>query len=415
MPRLCCRSLRLLVLVSILFAFATRANAQATVTNPPPGITQQEFSTLVEAISNAVVEKLKREGAVGLKPVEAAKSEPPGGPEAEDLGSDQAAAFVTRARLALTAFPELWRNLVRVPALLDKSASGSRGLFIFLVTIALSIAVARGSAALVRRAVNGIRLRLASRLTDTTDFWPLIALACLDVLGVAAVWLASYGLIGAWFPGSDEQARFAAAVLTGIFYWRLYMLAFRIFLRPALSAARLVKLADAGAWDFYWRVSAVILFFIALRIVFRILTAIRTPPEAISAWQVLASFLAIGVLLWVSWKSRPLVTTWFTGMIDATRLGGLESALARHWFPIAATLFFVLFLAQLYGAVTQRFTVATALLLTLNLLIGLVLFVTLLHFVKQRLAPVVVAVPVRPRAADLVARCIRVGVYIAVV
>ena len=73
------------------------------------------------------------------------------------------------------------------------------------------------------------------------DFWPLIGIACLDALGVAAVWLVSYGLIGAWFPGSDEQARLAAAVLSGIFYWRLYMLAFRIFFRPGLSAARLVE------------------------------------------------------------------------------------------------------------------------------------------------------------------------------
>ncbi len=70
------------------------------------------------------------------------------------------------------------------------------------------------------------------------SFRPLVALACLDVLGVAAVWLVSYGLIGAWFPGTDEQARLASAVLVGVFYWRLYMLAFRIFLRPGLAAAR---------------------------------------------------------------------------------------------------------------------------------------------------------------------------------
>ena len=144
------------------------------------------------------------------------------------------------------------------------------------------------------------------------DFWPLIGIACLDALGVVAVWLVSYGLIGAWFPGSDEQARLAAAVLSGIFYWRLYMLAFRIFFRPGLSAARLVKLEDADAWDVYWRLSAVIVSIIALRIVFRILIAIKTPPEAISAWQVLTSFLVFSLLLWAAWRSRDPVASWFS-------------------------------------------------------------------------------------------------------
>ena len=414
MPEHCWKPLRLLLLVSLLFAFVTRASAQTTVLSPPPGMTEAQFSALVEAISNAVVEKLRKEGAIAPKPLETAKSEAVPAGEAEDLASDRAAAFVTRARQALTAFPELWRNLVRVPALLDEAPSGGRGLVAFLIALAVAIAAALGSEVLLQRVVNGIRLRLAARLAGTADFWPLIVLACLDVLGVAAVWLVSYGLIGAWFPGSDGQARLAAAVLSGIFYWRLYMLVFRIFLRPRLSAARLVKLADRDAWDVYWRVSAVILSMIALRIVFRVLVAIKTPPDAISAWQVLTSFLAIAVLLWAAWRSRLAVTSWFSGMIEKTRVGGFESALARHWFPIAAALFFVLFLAQLHGAVTQRFTVAAALLLTLNLLIGLVLFESLLHFVKQRLSTMTEAAPAKPRAADLVARCIRVGVYIAV-
>jgi moderate conductance mechanosensitive channel len=413
MPEPCCRPLRLLLIVSLLFAFVVRANAQPTV-SPPAGMTEAQFSALVEAISNAVVEKLKKEGAAAPKPLEPAKSEAVPAAEAEDLASDRAAAYVTRARQALIAFPELGRNLLRVPALLDESARGGRSLAAFLVALAVAIAAALGSEVLLRRVLNGIRLRLASRLAATTDFSPLIALACLDVLGVAAVWLVSYGLIGAWFPGSDGQARLAAAVLSGIFYWRLYMLAFQIFLRPRLSAARLVKLADRDAWDVYWRVSAVILSVIALRIVFRILVAIKTPPDAIAAWQVLTSFLGIAVLLWAAWRSRLPVTAWFSGMIENSRLGGFESALARHWFPIAAALFFVLFLAQLHGAVTQRFIIAAALLLTLNLLIGLVLFESLLHFVKQRLATVTGAAPAKPRAADLVARCIRVGVYIAV-
>ena len=78
--------------------------------------------------------------------------------------------------------------------------------------------------------------------------------------------------------------------------------------------------------------------------------------------------------------------------------------------------FVVLWIAQLHGVITQHFAVATALLLTLNLLIALILFETLLHFVKRRLsAPGVgLAAPAKTRAADVVGRCIRVGVFIAV-
>ena len=392
-----------LLLVSLLFILAIGAHAQTTVPAPPAGMTQQQFDALVERISNAVVDRLKKEGVVAPTPVEPAKPEAAAGPEADALANDQATAFVARARLALTAYPALWHNLVRVPALLDKSPSGGRGLMAFLVTLALAIAAALGAEVLLRQALDGVRTRLAMRLTThvtgTTDLWPLVALACLDVLGVAAVWLVSYGLIGAWFPGTDEQARLASAVLVGVFYWRLYMLAFRIFLRPGLAQARLVKLADGDAYDVYWRVSAVILSIVMLRMIYRILTAIQTPPEAIAAWQVLTSFLAFGLLLWAAWRSRHPVAAWFGGMIHPSRLVSFEAALARHWLAIAVSLFFVLFLAQLHGALTQRFAVATALLLTVNLLIGLVLFETLLHFVKQQVSGVDSAAPAKPRAS----------------
>ena len=179
MPEHCWKPLRLLLLVSLLFAFVTRASAQTTVLSPPPGMTEAQFSALVEAISNAVVEKLRKEGAIAPKPLEPAKSEAVPAGEAEDLASDRAAAFVTRARQALTAFPELWRNLARVPALLDEAASGGRGLVAFLIALAVAIAAALGSEVLLQRVVNGIRLRLDARLAGTTDFWPLIALACL--------------------------------------------------------------------------------------------------------------------------------------------------------------------------------------------------------------------------------------------
>ena len=145
------------LLVSLLFTLAIGAHAQTTVPTPPAGMTQQQFDALVERISNAVVDRLKKEGVVAPTAVEPAKPEAAAGPEADALANDQATAFVARARLALTAFPELWHNLMRIPDLLDKSASGGRGLIGFLVTLAVAIGAALGSEVLLRRALDGIR------------------------------------------------------------------------------------------------------------------------------------------------------------------------------------------------------------------------------------------------------------------
>ena len=51
-------------------------------------------------------------------------------------------------------------------------------------------------------------------------------LALLDGLGVLAVWLICNAAIGAWFTGATGQDKLAAAILDGIFYWRLYVLLF---------------------------------------------------------------------------------------------------------------------------------------------------------------------------------------------
>jgi hypothetical protein len=221
-------------------------------------------------------------------------------------------SFAAQAGVVLRSYPELWRNLTRIPVLLDKSESGGRGLGGFFAKLCIAVAAVLGSEALLRRALDGVRRRLAGYITDTTEFWPLFGLACLDVLGLAAVWLVSYGFLGLWFRGSDEQARLAAAVVSGVFFWRLYMFVFRIFFRPGLAAARLAKVDDSDGWAIYWWLSLVIASFIALRLVFRILTAIETPPEAISAWQLLTSVIGVGLLLSAAWSLRQPVATWLT-------------------------------------------------------------------------------------------------------
>ena len=265
-----------------------------------PGMTQQQLDSLVDAISNRVVEKLKHEGASAVKPAEPTRAA--AGDDDDDIVSAQAVDFVARAKLVLSAYPELWRNLTRIPGLLDASASGGRGTDLFLIMLAGAIAVALGSEAVLRRSLDGLRCRLAAAVVGAKRFLTLLGLAGLDALGVACVFIVSYGVIGYWFPGSDAQARLAAAVLGGVFYWRFYTVVFRIFCRPGLPAARLVPLDDVDARAVYFRLSTLTASLLAIRIIMRILIAIEASPDAIAAARVFNAFLILGLLLWASWR-----------------------------------------------------------------------------------------------------------------
>jgi moderate conductance mechanosensitive channel len=65
----------------------------------------------------------------------------------------------------------------------------------------------------------------------------------------------------------------------------------------------------------------------------------------------------------------------------------LQRHLAHNWLAVAVPLFIILAAAQVYGAIGQPFEVSAALVLTLNLIIALLLFETLLNFLHRRLAP----------------------------
>ncbi len=192
---------------------------------------------------------------------------------------------------------------------------------------------------MLRQALDGARRRLAGYLTETSVFWPLVGIACLDALGVAAVGLVGYGFLGIWFQGSDEQARLAAAVVSVVFFWRLYMFVIRIFLRPQFAAARLAILDDADAGAIYGWVSAVVVLIMSFRLIFRILAAIKAPPEAISAWLLFTSCLGFSLLLLTAWSLQKPVQAWLSSLVNTAKSGHLRLWLARNWLFMAVPFF----------------------------------------------------------------------------
>ncbi|MFL5185499.1 MAG: mechanosensitive ion channel domain-containing protein [Microvirga sp.] len=386
---------------------------------PPAGWTQEQLDRLVDAISATVVAKLKEDG----------KGEPHDGTPAhpvaaadEDLGSSLT-AFMARARSVLPAYPAYLREVARIPALLAQDGAG-RGVGAFVALLATNIAAALAAEALVRHAFLGLRPRLAARGTaglDRTGLGSLIGLAVIDGLAVGMVWLVGYSAIGLWFPGTDAQSRFARLVLAGILSWRLTMLAFRLVLRPDLPGARLAVMADADARALYRRILAVVLAIVAGRSLTRILIATHAPPEAIAAGQIVADLVLLAIVIAVIIASREAARGWFSSLAQPVGYS-MGRVLAQSWHYLAVLFFVAVVGTGIYGAIMERNTVPTALILTLSVIIALIFLQTVIAFVLRTTAGAVpgdaAVLPgpsLGPRLGDLVARCLTVAALIGAV
>jgi len=425
-------ALRMLAL-ALTLAVGLGVSAQAQVpTSPPAGLSQEQFDSLVDAISNSVSEKLKAEGAHAPAAVSApaatpapaaseskAKSKAPPPPKIVRVepktGPDPFAAFIDGTVKVANAIPVLGTQLARIPNLLDQQTVGGRGASTFLLLLCAVAVAAVAAEAILRLLLHRFRVRLAAGAAPelgVRSIAHLVGLALLDGLGVLAVWLICNAATGAWFTGTTGQDRLAAAVLAGIFSWRLYVLLFRIVLQPELPTARLCAVDDREAKAMYLRIAAVMLVIVLMRIVGQILVAIRTPVDALAAFQVLGGFLYLVTFLWLAYRSRVAAQQWFGGLGElAPVIGGL----GRRWIPIAPLFFIALGITLIYGAVSGAMHVGSAMVLTLNLVVGVLIFETLMQaFVRRLDSQLAGRTPASstPKLPDVVARCIRVAVLI---
>lgn len=424
-------ALRSIVLaVGLVYAAMATAGAQAP-TAPPAGMTQEQFNALVDAISNSVTEKLKAEGATAA-PAPAAsapaaapassksKAKPPAPavvrtpiPE----GPGPFAVFIERAGKVVRAVPVLGNHLAAIPGLLDQSAKGGRGTSGFLLLLGLVAVAAVAAEAVLRALMTRFRHRLADGARPEQglrSLGHLGLLALLDGLGVLAVWVICNAAIGAWFTGPIGQDRLAAAILDGIFHWRLYVFLFLIVLRPALPQARLCDATDHDARAMYGRIEAVMLLIILGRILGQVLMAIGTPQPAIAAYQVFGAVIYVSAFIWLVRGSRAAAAQWFGGLGKQAPLAG---ALGRNWVPVGITFFAALGLTLIYGAVSGLTHVGNAMLLTVVLVVGVLLFETFMQaFVRRLDSQLEGRTPAgdAPKLPDVVARCIRVAVLIGV-
>jgi small-conductance mechanosensitive channel len=164
----------------------------------------------------------------------------------------------------------------------------------------------------------------------------------------------------------------------------------------------------------YRQIAPVMLLIIVGRIVGRVLIAMDTPADALAAFQIAGTAVTLAALLWVVLGSREAARQWLGGLGTAAPLVG---AIGRHWRGAATSFLVVLAAAQIYSSVSGRTQVGGAILLTLGLVLGLLVFETLMQAFVRRLdsqLPGHTPASDRPKLPDVVARCVRVAVLIGV-
>ena len=429
--------IRILLLAVLVALLGVPAHAQSTPPAPPAGMTQQQFDALVDAISNSVTEKLKAEGATApaaeppaaapaAKPAAADSkgkaSKPPPGPKIVKMppkeGPNAFTVFFERVEAVVTATPVMLGQLASIPGRIDRSAEGGRGTAGFLLLLGIIAAVAVAAEAMLRKVLASVRGRLAARVGPEHGLHSLASLgavAALDGLGVLVVWLVCHAAAGAWFAGGTPPDRLAVAVLTAIWEWRLFVLLFRVVLQPDMPAARLCAAGDREARLMYGRISAVLLLMAAGRLLMAVLRALGTSPDALASYQVMAAAIYLLAFVWMAYGSREAARQWFGGLAVVAPVMGL---VGRHWIPGAPLFFAGLAVTLAYGAISGRPNTGQAMALTLDLVVGLLLFETFMQaFVRRLDSQLKGRTPAgdTPKLPDVVARCVRVAVLIGVV
>lgn len=419
--------LRVLALAISLIVLGTAVSHAQAPTTPPAGMTQEQFNALVDAIGNSVADKLKAEGVHAPAPAPEPASKAKSGkgapaPPAHIIrtppkqGPSDFAIFLQNFGKALAAFPAAGAQVATLVSDLHRRSEGGLGAGAFFLVLGLIGAAAVTAERVLRGALGSVRQRLAAQTGaehGLRSLGSLGALWALDALGLLVVWLIC-NAAGAWFSGGTPQDTFAEAVLAGIFAWRLYMLMVRVVLQPEMEQARLCAVDNDGARTFYRQIATVLLVLIVVRIVGRVLLTMGMAPEASAAFQIFGVTLTVAAFVWVVFGSKVAARQWLVGLSKAAPFAG---AIGRHWPVVATTFFVALGATQIYSAVSGRLQVGGAMVLTIGLVIGFLVFETLMQaFVRRLDSQLQGATPSsdRPKLPDVAARCIRVAAVIFV-
>lgn len=404
------------LLTAVAAGGSFRLAAQQAPPAPPPGMTQQQFDALVEAISAAVVKKLSEQGTLPAKPA------PSGGATStasddDDRFRDESRVMADRVRAVSAAFPELIRHSGEMIGRLDRRPTGGTGPGAFLLLLALAVALGLTAEFATRYALARARRGVLHGHDAAPGPWRLLGLAAVDTVPILVLAVVARAVGGWWFAGEDTQARLATLVLYGLVAWRSYVLIFRLWFRTDLPVARIVPVNDADARRIYHTLSMVTAIMAAVRSWNLFLHGYGTAPDVMAAAAVASNIFVTVVYVAAAWYTREAVARWFVAMVEHQHHAGdhIRAALARRWIIFALILFLGIAAAHLYEVIFAHFEVSAAVIRTLAIVVGLVLLETLFDYATRRLAQPAAtdeAGVAEPRFVDVAARCLRVLVRI---
>lgn len=401
------------VVVALVLGLIGSAFAQTPPTRPQP-LPQEQFDALVEAVKKAVADELKAQGVTAApKPEAASPANPQDANRPGVLNT-----FRDRLKQVVAAIPQARDAAGRLLRALDEGSTGGRGTGGFLMVLVAVMIVGVAVEMALRAAIAPLKIRVAPNAAPEKGMRSLAylgLLALLDALPLVGLGLASSFASGALFAGTGPQPTFAHAAMTTLLIWRVNSFVLRLIFRPDLGAARLCELDDHAARHLYRCLIGMMLFFIFLRFVAAQVAAFAPSDDAIAAARLITSPLVLLLPIWLMVMVKPDVQQWLGGLGRTAHYAGF---IGRHWLGITVPLLIALVATQVYGAVTDHLHVPTALLLTLNLLFGVLFFETLLQALVRRLdsqLPGFTPARATPTLADVAARCIRAAVLIGVI
>ncbi len=359
----CCRTG-----IALLFLALAGGRAAAEGPSPPAGMTQQQYD-----------QTLTEKGLVA-KPPPAAAAKPADAGD-DTLLAERVVAILGGVPRIVAAFPDVATDLAQLAERLDRTNAGARGRGAYLALLAIVAILALLAEAGVARLTRARRLAIVERFATTGGLAGLAALALLDLLAVVALVLVVHIALGTLFSKAGAQSQVAEIVLKSLISWRLFVLLFRIYLRPDLAGARIAPVADESAH----RLLRLFELATVVAILAQIWVALLVSPGAVAVAMLANSIVAFVVFVFVVLRARRDVGGWLFGLIDEEgHAKGVKAALARRWHWIALPILIVLAIARAYDALSDFFEVPAGAILTLYVIVGLLLAETLSSFIIRR-------------------------------
>jgi len=400
-------------LTCIVFIILVLASGQAGAQTKslPAGMTKEQYDALVKSVGESVLQTLTEKGLLS-KPGAAPTAAQGPAVDAEALAAERVRAELGEVPKVLAAYPEVGADLAGLPGRLDGTAEGGRGLWAYLGLLALTAAAALLAEIGIGRLTFAKRDGLARQFAATGRLRLAAAVALLDGLAFAGLWVVAHVALDGLFADAGTQTQFAATVLGVLVTWKLFLLFFRVYLRPDFAAVRIAPVTDESALRLFRLYGlSVLLFVLALAWV-----SILVSPGAISATILTNSMALLAFVIFVGIETRHDVGSWLLGLIDKNeRKGGVKAALAQRWHWIALPIVIVLGLARAGDALSNRIELPGGAILTLDIIIGLLLVETLSSFIVRSRRAAALALNGRPdtgRLLPFLVRAVRATMWV---